>query len=282
MIKVTNNFVYVYKFKIPQKYNKKYFEDNFPESKVDKNMYKPKDSDYSGSLIFVEQGNYGEFFFKFSKIKDKGIMITDLKRKIQRLFGGMKNYQKYTTNSFFAYYPDKNILLGLYNDEAMKHIIAPLTRYFIEFIGEEEIESDMIKLPINIDKILNNTKYINNIIIKTAIGNIDNNAQVKKLNPFSALEDYSKGGELVQYFQYLKGQPIKSIIKILKEFISKTKAHSIIINADNINLDILGKLTLRFPCKVKKDSEGFPLFNDFKSKIESIYNAHKDGLLKGY
>jgi len=282
MIKVTNNYVYAYKFKLPKKYDEDYFNKKFPENQLDKNMYKPNDSDYSGSLIFVEKGNQEELLFKFSKIKDRGIMITDLKRKIQKLFFGMKNYQKYTTNSFFAYYPNKHLLLGLYNDEAMKHIVAPLTRYFRDFIGEKDIESDIIKLPINIDKIFSNTGYINNITIKTAIGNIDNNAQIKKLNPFSALEDYSKGGELVQYFPYLKGQPIKSIIKILKDIISKTKAHSIIINADNINADILGKLMLRFPCKVKKDNEDFPLFDDFKSKIELIYKTYGNEFLENY
>jgi hypothetical protein len=281
MLKKTNNFVYAYKFKIPVKYNENYFMENFSERDLTKNMYKPKDSNHFGSLIFIKEDE-GILFFKFSKIKDKGILITDLKSKIQRLLGIKKEY-KYTTNSLFAYCPEKNILLGLYNDEAMKHIVAPLRRYFKEFLGETSIESEIIKNPIeNIDKLFEGTKYINNIIIKTAIQNIDDNAKTKEFNPFESLEDYSKGGEIRQYFPYLRGQPIKGVLEILKSIISDSNAHSVLIQADNINIDIMGKLMLKFPCKVKLDKNEFPIFSDFETKVKKIYQDHKEGVLKGY
>lgn len=276
MVKKTNNVVYVYKLKLPKTYDAKYFTSKFSKRSIKKNIYYFEDTGYSGCLIFEGEGN-GGLFFTFSKVKNKQFIITDTKKNTQEV-STLEEWQKHTNSSYFAYYPEKNIMLGLYNNDAMQHIISPLMKYFKDHVKEENFEGEMIEKKRNPTRILGMATRINQVIVKTAHKKIDKSAEETNEDPFSAVKKYKRSGSTVIYFNRLGNHPVKDVAGvILSKILNRRSAKSVYIKGDGLNVDLLGMEMMSFPCAVNTDKHDIALFSDFRTKAQKIFQDNKNG-----
>lgn len=282
MVKRTNNWVYAYQLLLSDNFDEKFFKNTFTEDKITDCLYEFKDSYYWGYLTFM--GNYNEgLFFRFSKIVPKNeILVTDFDTKKQKIASLAKS-EKHTANSFFVYYPDKKLMLGLYNMNAMRHISAPLNEYLKDKLKSESIECNLIKMPINAEKILGENKFINRVVIVSEKKDIDSIAEENNEDPFSGLDSFTNYRENIIDYKRISKKKQEGIVDKIKNIINSKSASSIKITGDNVNdLDLLGKEMLGFFCRVDCDELENPNFENFKNNVNRIYEKHKNDLLKGF
>ncbi len=271
----TNNYLYAYKFKIPEEYKNVFFEDNFPKSKLFDNIHQFDTDGYHMTLEYMGKNN-GALFFQFSKLIDKNIKLTDLKNFIQRIFRREK-WEKVTYTSYFAYYPEQNLILGLYNYFAFSHIIDTLKQYLKEKHNITKIKCEPIRIPPpDSEKRLKELKYVNKVTIVTAVKKID--IEEQNTNPFCSLEKYKSKGYVTIDFPHLKQYDVTEVILRLKHYFTRDDVKHIFIKSPDLNCDLLSLIIRNWECPINTDKDGFASFEDFKLKVTQKYEENKDEL----
>ncbi|MGV8086658.1 MAG: hypothetical protein ACP5N1_03435 [Candidatus Woesearchaeota archaeon] len=280
--------IYVYKVKkISSTLTEKYLMDTFKENNFRKNsVLSVRGKEYGASLIFMEKTPNNGLAFTFTKINDRKQEFIELDEsildKFKRKIFGDKNL-KPIIDSYFIYYPGSKVIFGLYNYESLKHIIGDLEYYLDKHLSiDKSCQFDLMKNTEKIAQLIKDVKYINRIIIKTAIADIDDEEAIADKNPFSKMEKYNKCGHRILEFNTLKKFRAEAVGKITDVLKTHKKAESIYVTGDNINGDILGKLLLHKPCKMTINSDDKFDFEDFVKKAETFYSEIDKEYLKNY
>ncbi len=272
----TNNVAFAHKLNLDTtKYNKNFFESNYHEGNLNKNICRFHDSDYWGVLVYDGEKN-GTLFFKFGKIRAGDTQIIDLKTsKIKK--SKLADWEKHIDISFLAYFPNRDILISLYNDDAMQYITSPLYRYFKEHIGEE-IKCEILSRPIRHSD-LNKLGMVHKIEIITAKQNYKFYQQGQEKNPFSRLGGYNESGTVKLIFSRLGKFDLKEMAKTIWDLKKDKDTKSLIIHGNNFEiLNILKNINIWFPCVVKMEA-GLPDMEDFKTKSLKVFEENEELLL---
>ncbi len=282
MRKKTNKVIYVYQvINFPKSYTPKELKKRFNSKRFKSNCFYPNKIDYGICLEFISHESDGGLFFKIVKIRNQAQKFYNFARLKAFLYGD-KNKIKPLQESYFVYYPSRNIILSLYNNDALMHITAPLQRYFNDYLHKENTRFKLIDSPITLKEAFNGVPFINKVTIKTSIRNISHSSEAEELNPFETLEDYSNTGTKTLTYPYLKKYKRKAV-ELAKALGEKfPNAYEIHVSGKNIDDNILGKIFLNFPCDIEEDNKGLTDFDDFKNSAQKIFEENKDTKLEGY
>jgi hypothetical protein len=278
--------LYAYKVtKLHSSITEKFLIEKFVEKKTQDNILKEiKGTYYGGSLIFKEKIESEGLAFSFTKILHRKQEFIRLKSKLfdkfSRIFYGNEN-EKPIHDSYFVYYPKDKLIIGLYNYEGLRHMIGDLQIYFEKFLGlpKDSCQFDMIQNTKKLSSLLKDVKYINRVIIKTALIRLDKDIEFEDENPFTKIETYRMRGYRILDFNHLKTLKEKAVDKLNDLINIHKSANSIFVTGDNINGDILGKLLLHKICYLKVDSNEKISLSDFLNNTKEFYNIIKKDII---